>query len=518
MIIQDTNRGHSKGGDMKRRYILQYFLLVALLIISVGISEAAKGDKEAGKKIYEKRCAWCHGWEGAGDGPAADFLNPRPRDFTSGIYKFKASDFDNPFPFDDDIFRMIYEGMPGTSMPGWNDLLSDKDIWDIVAYVKSLAGLEGEPTAKVNYGKKISSSDDSLKKGKELFVDRCAECHGEEGRGDATKKLKDDWVSNRLWPRNLTEPWKFRDGSDPEDIYARISAGISGTPMPSFDDPQSKKRLTAEEKWHVVNYVTSIKDESRIVKGGDTVLKSKRVTDDLPKDVNDERWKDVEHTTFPLVPQIIAKERFFTPTVEVITVKAIYNDKEIAFLLEWDDRTKSIPGDEKAQELADDKLYEDAVAIQLPTLIPEEAEKPYFGMGDSSHPVNVWQWKSGATKAEQSLKVMDATGFKNIKARDKANVTAKGEYNNGTWKVIMTRPLKTDNKDDIQFEEGKFTPIAFATWDGTNGEKGSKHTLTTWYWILLKHPPGSRVVFIPIIVAGIVFGAELLIARSAQKK
>lgn len=503
---------------MRRFWILKYLLIVSILLIVSNISEAAKGDKEAGKKIYEKKCAWCHGWNGAGDGPAADFLNPRPRDFTSGIYKYKTSNLDNPFPYDDDIYKMIAEGMPGTSMPYWKDVLSNKEIWNLVSYIKSLAGLEGEPAAKINYGKQVSSSADSIKKGKDLFIDRCSECHGDEGRGDAIKKLKDDWVGNRLWPRNLTKPWMFRAGSDPKDIYSRISAGISGTPMPAFDDPASKKKLTEEDKWHVVNYVTSIKNEARRIKEGDTVIKAKRLTGDMPKDANDEKWKDVEITAYPLVGQIIAKERFFTPSVEEITVKAVYNDKEIAFLLEWDDRTKSIPGDAKAQELADGELNEDAVAIQLPVTIPEEMEKPYFGMGDSSHPVNVWQWKSGTAKAEQSIKVMDATGFKNIKARDKADVTAKGEYNKGTWKVMMKRPLKTDNKDDMQFEEGKFTPIAFATWDGTNGEKGSKHTITTWYWILLKPPTGSQVVFIPLIIGGIVLGAEILIARSAQKK
>ena len=508
------------GGRMniKKLFKLHYLLAVLLLIASVSISEAAKGDKEAGKKVYEKKCAWCHGWTGAGDGPAADFLNPRPRDFTSGIYKYKTSNLDNPFPYEEDIYKMIANGMTGTSMPFWKDVLSDKDMWNLVAYVKSLAGLEGEPTAKINYGKQVSSSADSIKKGKELFIDRCSECHGDEGKGDATKKLKDDWVGNRLWPRNLTKPWLFRAGSDPKDIYSRISTGIPGTPMPAFDDPASKKKLSDEEKWHVVNYVTSIKNEARRIKDGDTVVKAKRLTGELPKDVNDEKWKDVESTAYPLVGQIIGKERFFTPSVEDITVKAVYNDKDIAFLLEWDDRTNSIPGDAKAQELADGELNEDAVAIQLPVTIPEEMEKPYFGMGDGSHPVNVWHWKSGTSKDTQSVKVMDATGFKNIKARDKSSVTAKGSYNKGTWKVMMTRPLKTDNKDDMQFEEGRFTPIAFATWDGTNKEKGSKHTITTWYWILLKPPTGSKVVFIPLLVAGIVLGAELLIARSVQKK
>ena len=226
--------------NIKKLFKLHYLLAVLLLIATVNISEAAKGDKEAGKKVYEKRCAWCHGWAGAGDGPAADFLNPRPRDFTSGIYKYKTSNIDNPFPYEEDIYKIIANGMTGTSMPFWKDVLSDKDIWNLVAYVKSLAGLEGEPAAKVNYGKQVSSSAESIKKGKELFIDRCSECHGEEGKGNAMKKLKDDWVGNRLWPRNLTKPWLFRGGNDPKDIYTRISTGIQGTPMRSFDEPQSK--------------------------------------------------------------------------------------------------------------------------------------------------------------------------------------------------------------------------------------------------------------------------------------
>src|SRR3989338_11069433 len=84
------------GGRMniKKLFKLHYLLAVFLLIASASISEAAKGDKEAGKKVYEKKCAWCHGWTGAGDGPAADFLNPRPRDFTSGIYKYKTSNLE----------------------------------------------------------------------------------------------------------------------------------------------------------------------------------------------------------------------------------------------------------------------------------------------------------------------------------------------------------------------------------------------------------------------------------------
>lgn len=55
-----------------------------------------------------------------------------------------------------------------------------------------------------------------------------------------------------------------------------------------------------------------------------------------------------------------------------------------------------------------------------------------------------------------------------------------------TWRVVIKRALSTaDPEQDIQFVEGAFIPVAFAAWDGSNSECGSRHTLTTWYWVLL---------------------------------
>ena len=57
--------------------------------------------------------SWGEG--GWGRGAGAEQLAPRPRDFTKGLYKVRTTA--NKTPTDQDIFRMITEGMPGTSMP-----------------------------------------------------------------------------------------------------------------------------------------------------------------------------------------------------------------------------------------------------------------------------------------------------------------------------------------------------------------------------------------------------------------
>jgi DMSO reductase family type II enzyme heme b subunit len=260
-------------------------------------------------------------------------------------------------------------------------------------------------------------------------------------------------------------------------------------------------------------------DDSKKVKDGETVIKTRAVDGDLPETVDDPIWSGTEVINLTLVPQIIAKKRFFTPTNDTISVRALYNDKEIAFLLEWDDRTESIPGDEKAQELVDGELSEDVVAIQLPAKKLDGMEMPYFGHGDSANPVNIWLWKSGTRDGTtQTFNVIDATGLKGKELRDSKEVL-KGDskYNDGTWRVLIKRPLTTGEEKDIQFEVGKFTPISFANWDGSNGEIGSKHTLSTWYWVLLEQPVGMGVYVIPLISVFIIVGLQFYLARKCRK-
>ncbi|MBI3149119.1 MAG: c-type cytochrome [Betaproteobacteria bacterium] len=492
-------------------------------LLMAGPAAAKPGTADKGKGIYDQRCTWCHGAEGDGAGAAKEFLNPPPRDFTGGNYKIKSSFFDDMVPSDEDVFRMIRDGMPGTAMPGWSDLLSEQDMWDLVAYVKSFAQYDKPPAKMVDYGSPVASSAESIEKGKKLFEDgdRCVECHGKSGKGSLTKRLKGDG-GERTWPRNLTKPWTYRGSADPKDIFTRVSTGIPGTEMPSFADPKSNKKLTVEETWHVANYVASLAKSGKPVAADDTVIKADKVDGELPGTPVDERWKKAAPTTFYMVPQIIGKERYFTPANDTISVRAMYNDQAIAILLEWDDRTKSIPGDEGAEKLADPPLTEDAVAVQLPVVIPSDMQKPYFGMGDAAHPVNIWHWKSAGKGTAESVNLLSSRGFKEIEKRDAAAIglTAKASYEDGTWKVLMIRSLATTETDkDIQFVEGKFIPVAFAAWDGSNNsEKGSKHTMTTWYWMLLKPAVGYRPLLLGLIVALLVAGGLIWWGRGAAAR
>ena len=200
-------------------------------------------------------------------------------------------------------------------------------------------------------------------------------------------------------------------------------------------------------------------------------------------------------------------------------MRALYSDTELAILLEWDDRTKSIPGNKLAEKISDADIGEDAVAIQLPIEIHDSMEKPYFGMGDANNPVNIWHWHSGTTETTEGISLLNSKGFKEIEKRDAATIGihAKGLYTEGTWRVVMKRSLTTAESDkDLQFVSGKFIPIAFAAWDGSNSEKGSRHTMTTWYWLLLKPATGAKPIIAALLVIVVIFALLFFWARSRQ--
>ena len=477
-------------------------LMVLAFALATVVANSATGDIDEGEVIYVKRCLQCHGEEGDGLGPAAERLNPPPRDFTLGLFKFKTTAFDEDLPNDEDLLRMIRDGMPGTAMPGWRDMLSEKDMLDVVAYIKIFAELEDKPEIQLDYGKQVAISNESIAAGKILFEqgERCTECHGLEGKGDAIKKLKND-NGERTWPRNLTKPWTFRTSSDPKDIFARISIGIPTTQMPSFADPKSSKKLSIEERWHVANYVNSLAKIDNVVNPENFVIQAGRRDNGLPTSPDDETWKDTPSSTFIMVPQIVGEQRFFLTANDTISARALYDDKRIAIYLEWDDRTKSIPGDLKAASIADENLSEDAVAIQFPTTIPKGMEKPYFLMGSATNPVNLWRWSSGTTKQSEKATIIDAMGIADQRPRtDSSGLSIASSYKNGTWRVVMTRSLQTAGlENDLQFEEGRFVPIAFFAWDGSNGETGTAHAMTTWYWLQLKPAADSKPLIYAII-------------------
>jgi DMSO reductase family type II enzyme heme b subunit len=477
-------------------------LALAALCLVAGAPAAAMaqtGDAAAGKPLYERRCAGCHGDKGDGKGPAAELLSPKPRDFTTGLYKIRTTM--NKVPTDQDLFRIITEGMPGTSMPPWA-VLPERDRWNLVAYIKTFAADKfKEAPKKLELPKEVASSAESIKRGKEMFeAIECHKCHGNEGRADGPSRaeLKDEW-NNPLPPANLTKWWNFRGGAGRVDIATRLANGILGTPMPAFLDSVEKP----EDIWHLTNYILSLAPGPPQYA---TLVTVTAVAEAIPDDPNAEFWTKRAPNTVSLMGQVIADPRNFNPSIDIVAVRAVYTDSEIAFHLTWDDPSQSAADPAK-------KLSADAISLQFPPQITPGPERPYFLMGDASDAVYLLRWEEGKGVTEAT-----ANGPTKIAPMATNEASGKAVFSNGQYRLVMKRARMAKDANRPTFTPTVFTPVAFQAWDGGAGESGARMSLTSWYYLRLEEPQSNRRFIIPPVVAILTLAAMLLVVRVANRR
>lgn len=253
-------------------------------------------------ELYRIECLHCHGVSGGGDGPTSNFIDPRPRDFRRGTFKW-SSVKDQSRPTREDLVLLLDRGVYGTSMPSFRRL-SETERQGLADYVRFLAVRgevervlsiaaedEGALTEKgfdealelvwgkwerarekvvVWEGEVPEPTPAAIALGARLYGDtrkgNCAACHGPEGRGDGPVAFKLDDRGRRVsayqdaWgfdilPRNLRRD-PCRGGRRPIDLYRRIYAGIQGGPMPAMSS-----LLSGEEIWALVHYTRQLAED-----------------------------------------------------------------------------------------------------------------------------------------------------------------------------------------------------------------------------------------------------------------
>ncbi|RIK84217.1 MAG: hypothetical protein DCC68_02205 [Planctomycetota bacterium] len=270
--------------------------------------------------LYRRHCVHCHGVAGNGAGPTAEFLNPYPRDFRHGWFKFKSTGI-NEKPTDDDLRRILREGINGTAMPSFK-LLPAAEIDALVEYVKylsirgeventlykrfdddgikeMLAGamkggeagdefraliiedlLSDEATGVMATWKRANerivevvprpevSSEESIQKGREIFYGKggCVQCHGDSAMGDGQTYYVNDIDATRSNAiKQLVNPSFPMQALKPRNLRYTVIRG------PSRDiDLYRRLRngidavgmpaptIPPEEVWHLVDYVKSL--------------------------------------------------------------------------------------------------------------------------------------------------------------------------------------------------------------------------------------------------------------------
>jgi complex iron-sulfur molybdoenzyme family reductase subunit gamma len=328
----------------------------------------------------------------------------------------------------------------------------------------------------------------------------CHKCHGNEGRADGPSRgeLRDEW-GNPVPPANLAKRWNFRGGRSRTDIATRIANGVLGTPMPAFLDAVEKP----EDIWHLTNFILSLgPDAPRYA----TLVTVTGVSDAIPDDPAAEFWTKIEPSSIPLMGQVIIDPRNFNPVIDLVAVRAAYNDKEIAFHLTWDDPSNTTKGDGKA-------TFPDAISLQFPAQITASNERPYFLMGDDSEPVYLLRWQ-----ADKGVMEAAANGPTKIAPVKGGEVAGKVVYEHGRYRLVMKRPLVAQGTERPTFQPALFTPVAFQAADGGSGEGGARMSLTSWYYLRLEEPQSNRKFVIPPVVALLTLAAMVLIVRAARSR
>jgi len=200
----------------------------AATLITVPVTEATfkQGEQVAlvgehlrnGRALYHRHCVHCHGVSGDGNGPTAQYLTPRPRDYRRGLFKFTSTTV-SVRPSRDDLHRVIKYGVPGTYMPSFM-LLPENETREIVEYVRWLA-MRGEYETKIvvpmqsdftgNPENRTAASEaaEALKVFRESDLPGLVET--------AAQELSDDWSAAED-EGNTVLPKSSRTPSGPESI------------------------------------------------------------------------------------------------------------------------------------------------------------------------------------------------------------------------------------------------------------------------------------------------------------
>lgn len=508
------------------------WLSLGLSLLGAPAFHASAADSDlAGKASYDLHCAACHGMDGDGNGPAAVWLFPKPRNFSAGQYKIQSTPAGN-LPSDDDLFRSITRGLGGSSMPAFN-YLAEAERHELVQYVKHLTASTGPDGRRVNRFDEARAAGavpgeilvppeppltfDSITRGRELYTAlQCASCHGENGAGDGpSAPTLVDAFGIPVPPRDFNTG-AFRGGATGPDLYTRIAVGIAGTPMVAYPDTV----LSPADRWALVHFIQSLRrkdaEVNDVLTPEEPLIPASRVAGSLPLEPTDPAWERVDSVRVPLNP--LWPEPLPIPAV---AVRALHDGRTVAILLQWRDDTFN-----GAPVRSED--FQDAAAIQFSL----NGSFPFLGMGDANNPVNIWQWRAGWQQTAEGrsqdvdtlypamhvdlypdaphhalYRTAEAAGnrlayrslaspVEDINARGfgttvtqppgSQNVHGQGVWRDNAWTVLFHRQIDSPDAADIRIQPGRPTPIAFGIWNGAQRDRNGRKVISNWFQLVLR--------------------------------
>jgi cytochrome c oxidase cbb3-type subunit 2 len=507
-------------------------------------------EPASGPQLYSRYCAACHGEDGDGNGPAARFLYPKPRNFRQGQFRLVTTT--NQVPSDDDLMRVVERGMPGSAMFPFGHL-PEAERQALVAQVRQRVrqGLEDRLRQEAKeFGEQVDPKElaetlnrktqpgtrfevprnlelpgaDSVARGRALYQKSCASCHGETGKGDGVQEQKDE-SGMPIRPRDFTRGI-FKGGRERDQLYARIMLGVPGTPMPS-----SSSTLKPAEAGDLVNFILSLSDTATPdrVEHRRKRLGAWRITEPFGDEIPETVWAHV-----PALPVVASPLWWRDHQDPDLQVQAIHDRQSLALRLSWRDDTP----DAQAIRPQD---FPDMAAVQL----FKGPREPFLGMGAADSSVDVWLWNAAAQADLQRYADVDtaypnmavdqypfespggdphahptdhqprdflaawaagnlrsdpthvapgtdlqARGFGSLTMRPRVSqaVSARGRREGNRWVVVLRRPLQTpkDAGPGLTLAPGEALSLAFALWDGAARDRNGQKLVSIWHDLVLE--------------------------------
>jgi mono/diheme cytochrome c family protein len=279
--------------------------LVAILAIAMGFVACSKKPFDEPQKLggqwvsaaklnqgwetYNNYCMQCHGINGDGKGPAAQGMVPAPRNFKQGLFKFGSVAL-GELPTDEDLARIIRNGLNGTQMLPWD--ISDERLDSVIQYIKTFSPVWKEQKA----GTPVEFKPDpwppelaskAIEQGRKVYhgLAQCYSCHpsyasleevnayAKELTGNGVDSLRENAhlsiiqgssYNHSYMPPDFTKH-HLRTARTTEEIYKRLVVGVNGTTMPAWRGMLSLTGDAAEDEknlWalaHYVQYLGSLK-------------------------------------------------------------------------------------------------------------------------------------------------------------------------------------------------------------------------------------------------------------------
>lgn len=220
----------------------------------MSFADEAPGNATRGKVVYERFCLSCHGELGNGGGEVAEWIDPKPRDYRQGTFKWRSTPTGS-LPFVSDLDKTIEDGVYGTYMPTWY-AIGHRNRMDVIAYIQTFSTRwqTEKPQPPIAIPPDPGYTTASVQRGRAVYErENCAQCHGPNALGDgpSAHDLKNDWGYS-IVPYDLTQG-HIKCGDTGTDIFRVFMTGLSGTPMPAFSDS-----IKSDEAWDLVHYIESL--------------------------------------------------------------------------------------------------------------------------------------------------------------------------------------------------------------------------------------------------------------------